>query len=267
MSEDANLSGLEDDTKPNPGRIYDFFLGGNHNFEVDRETAGKLLQVYPVLPKMLKMLRWFLGGAVRRLLEEEFTQFIDFASGLPVQDHIHQIAPPGTKVVYSDKDEVTVAYAQKIIGDNPNVKYFRCDAQKPETILNSDTVKEMFDRNQKIAVGLSGISYFLSDRELTQTLDTLYSWAEPGDKLFLSEHDVTKDPENPKPEPAEMLFEKMGSPFHNRSKEHFLSLVPKWKIIPPGCQLFDEWLNLGTLLNKEDYRQLNGPFYGVFFEK
>ncbi len=93
MATDSSIPGIEDDTRPNAGRVYDYFLGGNHNFDVDREVAAKLLQGYPILPKKLKM------------PDEEFTQFIDFASGLPVQDHIRQIVTPGTKVIYSDKDD------------------------------------------------------------------------------------------------------------------------------------------------------------------
>jgi hypothetical protein len=90
---DSNIPGIEDDTRPNAGRVYDYFLGGNHNFDVDREVAAKLLQVYPILPKKLKM------------PDEGFTGFINFASGLPVQNHIHQIALSGTKVIYSEKDK------------------------------------------------------------------------------------------------------------------------------------------------------------------
>ena len=267
MYDDDSMSGFENDTRPNPGRIYDFFLGGNHNFEVDRDVAQKLLETYPILPKVLKMLRWFLGEAIRRMLKEGFGQFLDFASGLPLQDHIHQIAPPDTKVIYSDKDEVTVAYAKKIIGKDPNVRYLKCEAEHPETILASGIVEEMFDRTKRVAIGLSGVSYFLSDRDLIHTLDTLYDWARPGDKLFLSEHDISKDASDDTPEPAEELFAQMGSPFYNRSQEHFLSLIPKWKIIAPGCLRLEEWLHLEKFLDKEDHRQLNGPFYGVFLEK
>ena len=188
--ESSNISGIADDTRPNAGRIYDYLLGGNHNFEVDRETAQKLLEVYPALPKFIKLLRWFLGESVRRLVGEGFTQFLDFASGLPVKDHIHQIAPVGTKVIYSDKDPVTVVYAQESIGDNPNVRYLHCEAEHPEAILNSGVTEELFDRNKKVAIGLSGIVYFLPDEGLVHAVGTLYDWAKEGDRLFVSAQDV-----------------------------------------------------------------------------
>ncbi|MBN2530172.1 MAG: SAM-dependent methyltransferase [Deltaproteobacteria bacterium] len=270
MTTNSDIPGIEDDTRPNAGRVYDFFLGGNHNFEVDRAVARKLLDVYPVLPRILRMLRWFLGFSIRRMLDEGFTQFIDFASGLPIQDHIHQIAPTGTRVIYSDKDEVTVAYAKKIVADNPDVIYLQCEANHPEKLLNSGIVEKMFDRNKKVAIGMSGISYFLPNEDLIHALDTLYNWARKGDKLFiseLSEKDLGEEKKEGKPRLSQDLFAQMGSPFYYRTKEEFISMVPKWNLLPPGCQRCDEWLNLENFLSTDDDKEIFGPFYGAFFEK
>jgi hypothetical protein len=93
---------------------------------------------------------------VRRLVSEGYTRFIDFASGLPTVDHIHQVAPAGTKVIYSDVDPVTVAYGQELIKDNPNVRYIACPAQKPEELLNSPMVTQLFGKERKVAIGLRG---------------------------------------------------------------------------------------------------------------
>jgi hypothetical protein len=267
MTTNSNIPGIENDTRPNAGRVYDFFLGGNHNFDVDREVARKLLEVYPDVPRILKMLRWFLGFSIRRMLDEGFTQFIDFASGLPVQDHIHQIAPPGTKVIYSDKDDVTVAYANEIIKDNPDVVYLRCEVNHPETLLQSGIVEKMFDRSKKVAIGMSGISYFLPENDLVHALDTLYEWANEGDKLFISEQDISEKKSDDEKWLSEELFAKMGSRFYSRTMKHFVSLVPKWKMLPPGCLRCDEWLKLENVFSIGDYDQVHGPFYGVFFEK
>ena len=93
MAEQGVHASIADSSKPNAGRIYDFLLGGSHNFEVDRLAAQQLLQVAPFLPKLVRVIRWFLGEAVHRLTDAGYTRFIDFASGLPTIDHIHHIAP------------------------------------------------------------------------------------------------------------------------------------------------------------------------------
>ena len=123
---------IADSSKPNTGRMYDFMLGGNHNFDVDRQATPQVLKQAPFLPKVHRLIRWFLGEAVRRLAADRYTQFIDFASGLPTIDHIHQITPAGTKVICSDIDPVTVAYGQEILKDNPNARYVACNVGRAD---------------------------------------------------------------------------------------------------------------------------------------
>jgi hypothetical protein len=100
MTEKKNIRDIADASVPNAGRIYDYLLGGSHNFEVDRQAAEKALELAPFLSKTLRLIRWFLGQAIRRLIDEGYDKFVDFASGLPAMDHIHQVAPRGTKVIY-----------------------------------------------------------------------------------------------------------------------------------------------------------------------
>ena len=185
MPEEETHRSIADASKPNAGRIYDFVLGGSHNFEVDRTAAEQVLQLAPTFPKVARTVRWFLGEAVRRLAADGFTNFIDFASGLPTVDHIHQVAPAGTKVIYSDIDPVTVAYGQEIIKDNPNVRYLVCSAEKPEDLLNSPMVSELFGTNRRVGVGFNGIAWFVADDSIRRSMRVLYDWAANGSRLFL----------------------------------------------------------------------------------
>ena len=187
MSANENISGIADASRPNAGRMYDYFLGGTHNFEIDRQAAQEVLRHAPHMPNFLMLIRWFLGEATRRLCKEGFNKFLDFASGLPVVDHIHQVAPEGTKVIYSDMDPVTVAYAKDIIGDNPNLRYVHCDAGKPEELLNSGVVEELFGTDRNLAIGINGVIYFMPDEEVARSLTVLYDWADEGSKLFISD--------------------------------------------------------------------------------
>jgi len=56
-----------DTTKPNAGRIYDYYLGGSHNFEVDRRAAEQLLALIPSAKPGARLNRWFLYDVVERL--------------------------------------------------------------------------------------------------------------------------------------------------------------------------------------------------------
>jgi hypothetical protein len=104
MADERSFRSIADASIPNAGRVYDFLIGGHRNFEVDRDAAQQIIKVAFFLPKVLRLIRWFLGEAVRRLIADGYRDFIDFASGLPTMDHIHHVAPAGTKVIYSDID-------------------------------------------------------------------------------------------------------------------------------------------------------------------
>jgi len=49
---------IVDATTPSAGRIYDFILGGHHNFEVDRQAGQFILQNLPFVTKMMRLQRW-----------------------------------------------------------------------------------------------------------------------------------------------------------------------------------------------------------------
>jgi hypothetical protein len=242
MSPTEPVSNIADASRPNAGRIYDYLLGGNHNFEVDRQAVQRLLQVMPDMPKWTRLIRWFLGEAVRRLLDEGFTYFLDFASGLPTVDHIHQISPKGTKVIYSDIDPVTVAYAQELIKGNPNVAFVECDVCKPELLLNSGIIEKIFKTQRKVAIGLNGIAWFLSDDSLTHTLKVLYDWAAPGSRLFLCDMDAKSETGATKG--IADFYQSVGASVFHRHIESLNTLMGQWHLTGKGFRPLTEWLGV-----------------------
>ncbi len=242
MSKNNDLSGIADASRPNAGRIYDYFLGGNHNFEIDRKAADQVLQHAPHMPQFLRLIRWFLGEAIRRLHEQGFDKFLDFASGLPTMDHIHQVAPEGTKVIYSDIDPVTVAYAKDIIGDDPNIRYVQCNAENPEELLNSGVVEELFGNDKNVAIGINGVVYFMPDEAVAHSMKTLYDWADDGAKLFLCDSDIQEMTEDARK--TVEIYEKSGQQMHLRPLEKTLELIKPWKIDDPGVKLIEEWIDM-----------------------
>jgi hypothetical protein len=264
MAEQERVSSIADASKPNAGRIYDFVLGGNHNFEVDRLAAQQVLKAIPDFPQMARMVRWFLGEAVRVLAAEGITQFIDFASGLPTIDHIHQITPAGTKVIYSDLDPVTVAYGQEIIKEVPNARYVTCEAGKPETLLNSPIVSEFFGRNRKVGIGFNGIAYFLKDEQISHAMKTLHAWAEKGSRLFLCDFDYTNPPTEITP--TMKLYEKMGQPTYYRTVKELQSLVAPWQL-GKGFLHPTEWLGVTKKVVEDKKSPVTGLLKAAILEK
>lgn len=255
MAKQKGSSSIADASKPNAGRIYDYLLGGNHNFEIDRMAANQLTKDVPYMGLWVRLIRWFLGEAVQRLLNEGFTKFLDFASGLPTVDHIHHIAPKGCKVIYSDIDPVTVAYAHEIIKDLPDVAYVTGDAGKPESILSLDIVGKLFGTDRKLAFGFNGIAWFLTDEEVAYALNVLYEWGAPGSRLYICDMDIAVVTSITKQ--LDAFYAKVGQPVYQRSAKQVQGLLGKWKVSPPGFKPLEKWLPIGKL-NTEEVAQVSG---------
>jgi hypothetical protein len=85
------LSSL-DTTRPNPARVWDYWLGGKDNFASDRELGDTMLRVYPLAAQMARDNRLFLRRAVSYVAEQGIYQFVDVGAGLPTAVNTHQIA-------------------------------------------------------------------------------------------------------------------------------------------------------------------------------
>ncbi len=261
---------IADPSQANAGRIYDFLLGGNHNFEIDRVAARELLEIAPLMPGSFKLIRWFLGEAVRRLAAEGFDHFLDFASGLPTIDHVHEVTPKGTKVIYSDIDAVTVRYSEEIIRDFPQVRCLQSDAAQPEVVLQSDALRDLFGTARRVAIGYNGIMWFLRDEQITHAMRVLYDWANPGSKLFLTTDETTMLFEEGDPKMAAFAerYRKIGQSIYPRNRARLTELMAPWRLIEPGYRLVEDWLEVEVSVNRELARDWKGlSLYGAIFVK
>ena len=257
-----------DTSLPNAGRIYDFLLGGHHNFEPDRQAAKTLLQAAPIMPQVVKQIRSFLGVAAARLAADGFEYFIDFASGLPTNDNIHNFVSPETKVIYSDNDVETIEYGREIIKDIPNVIYAKCDAREPDELLGSAAVEDLVGKDRKVAIGFNGIAYFLTDEELKHALQSIYHWTGTGSKLFLCDADADAAETTQNLQSVFDLYRQIGQTLHIRNQEKLLELAQPWKVVEPGVQTLDKWIGTGENLAEREQLEWGGRgFYGVIFCK
>src|SRR5690349_13462957 len=166
-----------DTSKPSIGRIYDYVLGGHHNFEVDRTAAQQILKVLPSYPTWARLNRWFLQLVAEQWASSGHNHILDLGSGMPTQGHFHSAAPHA-KVLYTDLDAVTVAYAHEVIGENPLVSYIQADMRDPAEIFVA--ADQLFQRERRVAIGFIGLSYFLDDDSVRNLARMLHDWAAPG---------------------------------------------------------------------------------------
>lgn len=190
------MSNLEDDTSPsqisffldhetpNVARIFNHFLDGTANFEVDRRAGQEMLQVVPSLAKWVRLQRAFMQEAVQRLSEEGLAQFIDMGSGLPMDDYMHMLLPDA-HVVYSDINPVAINYGQALFQGNNHVSYLYADGRNILPFLQNKAVSKLIDAQLPVAFGLNFLPLVLSLDELHTLTQHLYNWVGDVGRLFL----------------------------------------------------------------------------------
>jgi S-adenosyl methyltransferase len=70
-----------DVTRPSVARVYNYWLGGTDNFASDRDMGGRMGEVNPALPQLVRRNREFICAAAPRAAAAGITQFLDL--GLP----------------------------------------------------------------------------------------------------------------------------------------------------------------------------------------
>ena len=253
---------------PNAARVYDYTLGGSHNFEADRQAAEFMFSLLPSTQKWVRMLRAFLQEAATRLWEEGFTHFIDYASGLPTEDHIHQVLSPEARVIYSDVDPLTVSTAKEIMAGTPNVLYLENDIRQAKALLERPETQEFFGGQKKVVFGLNGITVFLNPAEIKRLFQDLYDWAAPGSKLYITIE--SKDPNltTPKWEQFAGMFAQMGAPIHLYSLEESLEMSKPWVADHHGIIPVSQFLGMpDDYVTEEDREGIGIEFYAAIMEK
>ena len=112
-----------DTTVAHTARIWNYWLGGKDNYEVDRAVGEQIRQLHPMIGDYARADRLFLGRAVRYLVKEEgIRQFLDIGAGLPTVDNTHEVAQavaPESRVVYVDNDPLVLAHARALLTSAP----------------------------------------------------------------------------------------------------------------------------------------------------
>lgn len=230
-------------SRPNVARIYDYYLGGGHNFAIDREFAKKAIAVMPDVHALCWLNRLFLRRAVRYCLANGIRQFLDVGSGIPTVGHTHEVAQaadPSARVVYVDNEAVAVAHSELILKDNPNATVIRADACKPEQILDAPATRALLDFDQPIAILMLALVHFIPDGDDPLGILAHYRKAVvPGSHLIMSS--VTSDHYPDEMERFADLYRASGTPLVPRSTTEFDALFAGWQIIDPGIVSLRAW--------------------------
>lgn len=227
---------------PSSARIYDYVLGGAHNFEQDRQAAERLLAVVPAR-EMAWLNRSFLRRAILFLIDVGIRQFLDLGSGIPTVGNVHEVvqeADPSCRVLYVDIEPVAVAHGKLMLADNDNAAIMRADLRKPETILDSPEMHGLLDLDQPLGLLMVGVMQFVPDSDDPWAIVARYR-----DRLASGSY-LAMSHFTPDGMPAEMakaveVFKKTQEPAHPRTHDQIMRMFDEFRLVEPGLVYTSQW--------------------------
>ncbi|MBO0804871.1 MAG: SAM-dependent methyltransferase [Nocardiopsaceae bacterium] len=234
-----------DTTKANSARVYDYWLGGDHNFQADRDAARAAIAFDPGIRAAARANRAFLGRAVRFLAGQAgIRQFLDIGSGLPAENNVHQVArdtAPGSRVVYVDRDDVVVAHSRLMLADAPDAAVIQADLREPGRILADPETQLLLDFSHPVAVLLVGVLHFIPDDAVAAGIvATLRDALVPGSHLVIG-HACGDGQPDLAPSFAAIYNSRVDTQTRFRTGDEITRLCEGFTFLDPGLVWIPQW--------------------------
>jgi SAM-dependent methyltransferase len=237
-------------------RVYDYYLGGSHNFEVDRRMGDRILGQVPDIAVGARASRSFLRRVIRYLTDRGIRQFLDVGSGLPA-GNTHEIArrmAPDCRVAYVDVELTAVAHGRAMLADDPLSTMVMGDVREPERILADPDVAGLLDLEAPIAVLMVAVLAYLPASE--DAVDLIRRYRDvmaPGSYLALAV--PTRDEGGPEYDWG--IRRNLELVFHPRTPHEVTKLVEGMELVEPGLVNVALWRPDGY--QESDSRVLEMP--------
>lgn len=229
--------------RPSASRVYDYFVGGMHNFEIDRQLARQIAAFTPNVAETMRANRDLLRRCVRFLVDAGITQFLDIGSGIPTVGNVHEVAQErasSARVVYVDIDPVAVAHSRAILDGDPRTVVVEADISQPDVILADAQVAKLIDFDQPVAVLLLGVLHFVADdADPLGCVTALRDAVGPGS--FLAITHATSDGQPAEVLEAQKLSGRTSTEIVLRSKDEIAGYFDGWSLVEPGLVHLPLW--------------------------
>ena len=267
VTEDPRVPPGVDPTVPSPARLYDYYLGGRHNFPADRAAAQRIITAMPDLPDAAWANRSFHQRAARWMAAEQgIRQFIDVGSGLPTVGNTHEVVQAvaaDARVVYVDIDPMVALISAELLSGVKNATVITADLRDPATVLDHPDLRAMIDGGEPTGLLMTAVMHFVAPSSdpwgiVAQYLASLA----PGSYLALSH--VTADRLPPSGvETGLEVYAKATENIYVRPKDQVerffehLDMVPPYDGAPAGVCYVGAWgAEVPTLADSDGSRMM-----------
>jgi S-adenosyl methyltransferase len=237
-----------DPTRASIARVYDAFLNGKDNYEIDRQVMYGVLKVAPEARDLATENRNFLIRACRFIAAETgIDQYLDCGSGLPTAENTHQVVQrfnPDATVVYVDNDPVVLAHGRALLEEDERSHLISADIFKPHEVIEHELVRKTIDFTRPLALFQCGtLHHHNGPRQGPAEIMREYISMLPSGSYVAISHFL--DPEDEHSEVARKMEDMfvhspMGSGTFRTSTE-LVELFDGLELVPPGLTRCADW--------------------------
>ncbi|MEW2578185.1 SAM-dependent methyltransferase [Streptomyces syringium] len=191
VSEQGFTADQIDTSRPHPARMYDYYLDGWDNYEVDRQAAERVIEAHPQVRLSARANRAFLRRAVREVVGGGIRQIIDVGTGIPTSPNTHEVArevAPDVKVAYVDNDPIVATHAGAKLTNAGDAGFALGDVRDPEAILADPVVRTLIDFDRPVALLLVAVLHFVKDEEGPAGIVAAFAEALPSGSCLVLSH-------------------------------------------------------------------------------
>lgn len=230
--------------RPNAARVYDYYLGGGCNFDIDREFGNQMIKVLPEIREAARLNRGFLRRAVRYCAEQGIDQFLDLGAGIPTVGPTHEVASrvqPHSRVVYVDNEAVAVAHGRLLLEDNDNAAILQADLCTPQDVLRASETGRLIDFSRPVAVMLIALLHFVPENEEAARVVAQYRDVLPEGSYLILAHGTTEGQMGSRTQDAVQQYQQTSTPVYLRDRAEVQSLFDGFELVEPGLVFTPEW--------------------------
>lgn len=230
-------------TRAHDARVYDYLLGGCHNFAVDRALANRAITAMPLIREVAQANRAFLHRVVRACVQAGVHQFLDLGSGIPGHGNVHDIAQavdPRCRVAYVDIDPVAHAHGQLVLSESENTALVNADLLDPPGVLHHPAVREVLDFDQPVAVLLLLVLHLVPDQRDPDAVLSAYRAALPEGSMLALSH-LSPDQGTEGFDEVTKVFHERMTDIEVRGYDRFAEFFTGFDLVEPGITTVDRW--------------------------
>lgn len=242
MTRDA-VGDLKQD-RPHSARVYDYFLGGQDNYDADRRAAEQIEKAIPNVRTAARVNRGFMALAVGYLGRQGIRQFLDIGTGIPTEPNLHQVAQAScaeARVVYVDNDPIVLAHARALLRGTPEGRttYVHGDVTDPEAILAAPELRDTIAFDEPVALSLIALCHFVPGERIYEIIDTLMAPLASGSYLVMTHLTPDFDPNTVAG--TVRAYRESGIEMEARSREGVARFFQNLMLVEPGIVAIEDW--------------------------